>query len=386
MRVLQVHTRYRERGGEDSVVSAERAMLSAAGHTVETHEFENPSSAKAAAGALLKSSWNRQAAAQVVETALRFGADVVHVHNTWFALSPVVFRSLSAAGFPTVATMHNYRLNCVNSLLYRDGRPCEECVGHLPWRGVMHRCYRGSAIQSGAVAVTITTHRAAGTWREVDVVIALTEFAADRLVLAGVPRDRVIVKPNTVEDPGERLRPASESDVVLYVGRLIESKGILDLVGAWRRISEGNLRLVVMGDGPLLATLRQTETAGIEVRGAVEPIEVANAMRDARALVIPSRGFEGLPMVMIEGLAAGLPVIVPDHGAFPDLLGDAGWSFSAGDPGSLGERLDLLNAPEAVTQRGGAARRRYEELFSPRVGLPALEEAYSLARHRREMR
>jgi glycosyltransferase involved in cell wall biosynthesis len=382
VRVLQVHTRYRERGGEDSVVSSERAMLIAAGHTVESHEFENPSSAKAAAGALLKSAWNRQAAAQVVETARRFGADVVHVHKTWIALSPVVFRSLAAAGFPTVATMHNYRLHCDNSLLYSDGRPCEECVGHLPWRGVMHRCYRGSAIQSGAVVVTITTHRAAGTWREVDVVVALTEFAAHRLVLAGVPQDRVIVKPNTVEDPGRRLRPASDSDVVLYVGRLTEPKGILDLVEAWRRISAKNLRLVVMGDGPLLSTLRETAATGIELRGAVEPIEVANAMKEARALVVPSRWFEGLPMVMIEGLAAGLPVIVPDHGAFPGLLGDAGWSFNAGDTRSLGERLDQLGDPAAVSERGGAARRRYEELFSPRVGLPALEEAYRLARHR----
>lgn len=251
MKVLQVHTRYRKAGGEDSVVQTEGDLLRKAGHDVLLHGLDNPMTSREAAKDLIRAPWNRLAARRVAETAYEFGADVIHVHNTWFALSPAVFTTVRQAGFPVVATVHNYRLSCVNALHYRDGSVCEDCVGRMPWRGVIHRCYRGSAAQSAVVAVTIGTHRVAGTWQKnVDVIIALTSFAAANLVVAGVPPERIVVKPNVVEDPGPRVKPASKSRRLLFVGRLTEDKGIIDLLDAWAATGSRNLELQIVGDGP----------------------------------------------------------------------------------------------------------------------------------------
>jgi glycosyltransferase involved in cell wall biosynthesis len=383
VKILQVHTRYRRPGGEDSVVRTEGELLKAAGHDVMTCGFENPTSAPAAAWALVQAPWNQTAAGKVVDAARTFGADVVHIHNTWFALSPAVFRQVQQAGFPVVATIHNYRLSCVNALLYRDGAVCEDCVGRTPWRGVIHRCYRGSATQSAVVAVTIGTHRAAGTWaRDVDVVIALTSFSAAKLMSAGVPPERIVVKPNVVDDPGPRAISPSESRRLVFVGRLTEEKGVTDLLKAWESADEWNLELEIIGDGPLLSTIRSSAQASVSVSGAIPSEEVRSRMLASRALVLPSRWFEGLPMVLIEALSCGLPVVVAGHGALPEVAGEAGMTFAPGDSQDLAGVLSSLEDDTVVEERSFAALRRYRERFSPEIGLTHLEDIYALARTR----
>ncbi len=66
----------------------------------------------------------------------------MHVHNTWPLVSPAVYWAAAKAGVPVVQTLHNFRLLCPQGLMLREGRICEDCVGHVPWRAARHRCYR----------------------------------------------------------------------------------------------------------------------------------------------------------------------------------------------------------------------------------------------------
>jgi glycosyltransferase involved in cell wall biosynthesis len=383
LRVLQVHTRYRQPGGEDTVVESERRLLESAGHVVDFVEFQNPEGAFDASRSLLIAPWNRRAANRVVSMAERFEADVVHVHNTWFALSPAVFPALKKGGFPTVATIHNYRLACVNAMFYRDGGICTDCLGGSPWPGVRHACYRDSRTQSAAVAVTIATHRRRSTWAtDVDVVIALTHFARDILIQSGVPGERIIVKPNSLGDPGLRSQAPSSSDLVLFVGRLAEEKGIEDLLEAWMSSQPSGLRLAIVGEGPLGPRVKKLAGSGVEVRGRLSHEETVRLMSEARVLVHPSRWFEGLPMVLVEAAATGTPVIVPAHGALPDVVGPGGWTYSSGDVAALSRALAGLD-DEAVDEAGRHSRARFELNFSQAAGLLALESAYEAARRGR---
>jgi glycosyltransferase involved in cell wall biosynthesis len=383
LKILQVHTRYRQPGGEDSVVQTEGDLLRAAGHDVLLHGLDNPTAPHEAAKDLFRAPWNRSAARRVTDTAWEFGADVVHIHNTWFSLSPAVFKMVRQAGFPVVATIHNYRLSCVNALHYRDGSVCEDCVGRMPWRGVLHRCYRRSAAQSAVVAVTIGTHRIARTWQnDVDVIVALTSFAAAQLVLAGVPPERIVVKPNVVEDPGPRVIPASTSKRLLFVGRLTEEKGILDLLDAWTTTGSRNLELLIVGEGPLSSTIQLSAEPSVSMTGSIPADAVRKLMLGARALVLPSRWFEGLPMVLVEALSCGLPVVVSDHGALPEIAGEAGLTFEPGDIRDLARSLSRLEDDSLVEEKSARAHHSYRERFSPRRGLAHLEEIYEQARAR----
>src|SRR5829696_6421587 len=110
MRILQIHTRYREQGGEDQVVAAEAELLRSGGHEVEQLVAQNPESPVSTAMALVRSPWNPRWRREIERIAGRFNPDVAHVHNTWFALSPSVVEGLRSGQVPTVMTVHNYRL------------------------------------------------------------------------------------------------------------------------------------------------------------------------------------------------------------------------------------------------------------------------------------
>ena len=381
MRVLQVHTGYREAGGEDRVVEAEARLLRSAGHEVDQHLAANPVAALPSVAALGRAPWNPRAAREVVASARRLRPDVVHVHNTWFALSPAVVAGVAAAGFPVVLTLHNYRLACIAGTLHRDGHRCTDCVGRGPLPGVVHRCYRDSALLSGVAAATVGLHRRRGTWsRDVRLYLAPSPVVEQAMVGAGLAAARVRVKPHFTDDPGPRPAPPSRSGRVLFAGRLSPEKGVDVLVEAWAAAPAG-LELVIAGDGPLAGALRGRAGPGVRFLGAVPADALSREMLGARALVFPSTWEEPFGLVLVEAMAHGLAVVGSDAGAtrwIVDPLED-GQLVRPGDPASLAAALARLADDAFVDRAAEAGRKAYEARFTPPANLELLEDAYRQA-------
>ena len=379
MKVLQIHTKYREQGGEDSVVRAEGELLTAAGHEVVTHLAQNPSGVVRTGAALAMSAWNPLAARELRQVAERVRPDVAHVHNTWYALSPSVLTALAAAAVPVVMTLHNYRLLCANGYLFRDGHVCEDCVGSHPWHGARHRCYRGSLVASTPAAGTIALHRALGTWsRHVRLFLALNDFARSRFIRGGLPAHKIRVKPNFVSDPGPRPSLPSRSRTILYVGRLEPEKGLDTLLDAWDAWGSSRFELVLVGDGRLGPALRRRRPAGVQLTGSLPRKEVLALMQRSRALVFPSVLYEGQPIVVLEALACGLPILASRLGGNAELLSED-LLVTAGQPAAWTQALRRLEDAGRVDRAGADARRLYEQRFNEQTARQLLEEAYRTA-------
>jgi glycosyltransferase involved in cell wall biosynthesis len=379
LKILQVHTKYREQGGEDAVVAAEGELLAAAGHEVVLHVAQNPSGTVRTAAALAMSAWNPLAARELRRIAERVRPDIAHVHNTWYALSPSVLTALSAAAVPVVMTLHNYRLLCANASLFRDGHVCEDCVGSHPWHGVRHRCYRGSLVASTPAAATIALHNALGTWtRHVRLFLALNDFARTRFIRGGLPASKIHVKPNFVRDPGSRPHPPSQSRMILYVGRLSTEKGIEPLLDAWDAGGFSGFELVLVGDGPLRPALEQRPRPGVRLTGSLSHEAVLDTMLRSRALVFPSVLYEGQPMAVLEALGCGLPVLASGLGGNAELLRED-WLVTAGQRVAWAEALRRLEDDDRVDQAGVDARHLYERRFSEQTARRLLEESYRMA-------
>lgn len=363
-------------------MAAEAELLRSAGHQVVQDIVANPTTVRASAAALARAPWNNAAARRVRTLAKRECPDVAHVHNTWFADSPAVIEALSEAGVPVVATLHNYRLLCVNGVLFRDGKPCLDCVGSSPLPGVVHRCYRGSAALSSVAASTIAVHRLLRTWEErVAVLLVPTDFARDTFVRAGLPPGRLLVKSHFTEDPGPRRTPPSVSSTVLFVGRLTEEKGVGVLLEAWERFDEPSLELLVIGDGPLRGRLEADAGRRVRFLGRLSPTAVRRHMLEARVLVFPTVWLEPFGMVLIEAMACGLPVVASDIADAASILGAAadGLLVRPADAVALAGALRRLEDGETLDAAGAAGRARYEALFTPAAGLSGLENAYRVA-------
>jgi glycosyltransferase involved in cell wall biosynthesis len=385
--VLLVHERYRQRAGEDTVFDAERGLLERMGHRVDVLIVDNEAipDEPSVPGRLrlgLETVWSARAARLVARRLRDRPADVVHVHNTFPLLSPSIYGPARASGAAVVQTVHNYRPICPAATLFRDGRPCEDCVGRtVPWPSVVHGCYRGSRVQTLPVAALVATQRATRSWRNVDAIIALTEFAAAKLVEGGLPGERVHVKPNFVApDPGPREGPG---EGFLFAGRLAPEKGIGTVIDAAPLLEPG-VAIRIAGDGPEEDRVRAVAGRHPALRplGRLDRAATLAEIGACRALVFPSLWYEGMPMTILEAFAAGVPVIAARRGAAAALVEDrvTGLAFEPGDPAALAAALAWAQAhPAEMAAYGREARERFEASFTAEASHRRLIEIYDLA-------
>ncbi|MEU4170906.1 glycosyltransferase [Streptomyces sp. NPDC026665] len=390
MHVLVVHNRYAsaQPSGENKVVDQEVALLREAGHRVETFERRSDDIAarslpgKAAIPLLVP--WNPAVRSELADRLRAQKPDVVHVHNVFPLLSPAVLAACADAGVPAVATLHNYTQICPPGTLQRDGRPCTECVGATPLPAVRHGCYRGSRLATVPLAVSMSVNRRRW-WTGVERFLCISAAQRDVLVKAGMPAERLAVKHNFVPEPGELREGAGEH--VLYLGRLAEAKGVRLLMAAWDEIAAGGgvgVPLVIAGTGPLEPEVTAWAAGRDDVRhvGLYDQEQCRRAIARSVAVVAPSTWLEAFGLVVVEAMAAGVPTVAAGHGAFVELVEDGvtGLLHEPGETASLASCLRRITAgPDDNREMGRAARRRYEQGFSPAVGLERLVEEYRTA-------
>ena len=382
MRVLQAHNRHGSLGGADEVLDLERQLLEQAGHSVE-QLFTAPAESGGVRDGL-DAVWNQRAVKQVEEMVRAFRPDVLHVHTPFPLMSPAVFRAGRSAGVATVATAHSFRYTCIAGTLRRDGRICEDCGGRrVKWPAVVHRCYHDSLPASISLASSLTLHHAGGTFSaQVDRFLAMTEFAKDILVRDGVPAENVVVKPNCVPDPGAAPAVPDRPRHVLFVGRLVEEKGISTLLQGWARANAGGYTLRVCGDGPLRHLVEQAAAADPSVvfTGWLSHDQLAAESRAARLVVVPSEWYEaGPPLVLLDALAHGTAVLASDLSNISATVvaADAGRVFRTGDADSLASTLSsMLADPEALDAWGRRGRRLYDADHTPERVLETLLDTY----------
>jgi glycosyltransferase involved in cell wall biosynthesis len=379
MHILQVHNSYRQRGGEDTVVAADARLLRSADHAVTQYIVPNPVRSVETAMRLGLSLWNPAAARRFRRQLEIAKPDIVHIHNTWFSITPSAASEARRAGVPVVMTLHNYRLSCANGQFFRHGSQCTACLKGSAFNGLLHRCYQDSFAASALAAANTGIHRQLGTWtRNVNLFLCLTEFAKARFIEAGIPAEKLQVRHNCVADPGERTASASTSHQIAYIGRLGSEKGVRGLMEAWRLARLGDFELLVVGGGPEREALEAMCVPGIRFTGPVEHGAVLETLRSVRCLVFPSLWFEGEPMIVVEALAAGTPVLASDVGGIPELLGhgSAGWLTKAGDVDAWRKSLQNLRNSVDIDTKSRAARDMYLKRHTPQEGLQSLIGSY----------
>lgn len=373
LRVLVAHNRYQQRGGEDAVVAAEVKLLRARGHAVELFELDNVEISQMSKLRVLSDTlWSRRAFSAVEDLMARFGPHVLHAHNTFPLISPAIYWAAGRAGIPVVQTLHNFRLLCPQAMFLREAKVCEDCLGKIPWRGVVRKCYRGSMLQSGVVASMLGLHRGLGSYSgKVTRYIALNEFCRAKFVQGGMAPEKVVVKPNFADIAPA---PAYARKGGLFVGRLAAEKGTATLLNALRLLP--GVSIDVVGSGPEQELLRHP---GVRAAGWLEPERVRQMMYRAAYLVMPSVWYETFGMVLVEAFACGLPVLATRLGSMAEAIAHerTGLLFSAGSAEDLAKKIAWAERnPEHMRIMGRNARAEYESKYTPDVNYSRLLQIY----------
>ncbi|MEL7340058.1 MAG: glycosyltransferase, partial [Bacteroidota bacterium] len=237
MKILIVHNRYLQKGGEDTVVAAEKELLESYGHQVRICMFDNADIPEGAFGklrAMFRSINNPAAKARVKAEIADFGAEIVHVHNTFYVASPAIYAAAKESGVPVVQTLHNYRLLCPSAFLYHDGALYLDSVHKIyPLQAIAKRVWEGSLLKTWSIVNITAFHKLKGTYQNlVDKYIVFSEFSKGVFADSSLQlrSEQLVIKPNFVPDPGEENVPREEH--YLFVGRLSPEKGISVLLEA----------------------------------------------------------------------------------------------------------------------------------------------------------
>jgi glycosyltransferase involved in cell wall biosynthesis len=380
LRVLIIHNRYRQPGGEDVVAAAQARLLREHGHDVHVFEKDNREidgyGLFRKIGLFLKTADNPLAAADVSKVVREFKPQVAHVHNTLPLLSPSIYAPLKKAGVKVIQYLHNYRLLCAAGTLFRDGKPCTLCVDDGIHHAVKHRCWTGSKLATLAYTRMIERHRRADTWRtQVDQFVALNHHMRDLLVKQNIVNAaQIVVQPNFLYVDG--AASTTPGDKFVFAARLVPEKGLQTLLRA--RDLVGDLNLEIIGDGPMLPADKKPPYLG-----HLPHDQTLQHLSQARALVFPSEWQEGCPSTIIEAMALGRAVIASRVAGAVELVQDGvtGLFFEPGDAEALAACIKRLRDDPTLAQKLGAAgRQRYENEFSPAAGYRRLNENFAALR------
>lgn len=360
-RILMIHCRYRQLGGEEVSVSTEVEVLRRAGHDVRLLERNNHEVGPlVAAGRQIISRWAYQLVRDAID---EFKPHVVHFHNVCWVLGPSAVLAAYDAGKPILAGIHNLRLL-------------------FGWHDVLHAPYQQSRLGSLPIALGNQLHRHETWGRCVDVFLPVSQYIGRALAAHGLGEHAAIKpKPNGLaENP-----PVGDGSggYGLFVGRLTPEKGFEVLQGAWA-IAGMQAPLLVLGAGPQEVELRTLDAlpGPIQYLGQRSHAETLEIMGRARCVIVPSVWDEPFGRVAAEAMAVGTPTIVSDAGGLPET--HPTMVVPRGDKDALAGAISAMwgLSLELYVVHRQEARARYLAHFSPELGLKTLMGAYLLAMHR----
>ena len=308
----------------------------------------------------------------------RVRPDVVHLHNNY----RYPFTILAATrGHRVVQTVHDYCSIYPTAYCSRE----RSCAGRSVFTALRHGCMTWKLL---ATEACLLYGRRFLDRRFVKAFIAPSRNLSTHLERMG--HANVSHIPNLRSLPHAEPTPVTDGQVVLYVGGLIEHKGVATLLTAFARLARDLPRaaLWLVGDGPaasgLKATAAEYDLCQVRFLGERSPDEIGEIYRQARVIVLPSLWLENAPLVAIEASAYGRPVVASRVGGLPELVkdGGTGFLFDRGDIVGLAERLRLLLTDRNLAGKLGAAgHERLSELRSPAHHLERLLAVYDKARN-----
>lgn len=331
----------------------------------------------------LRAVYSTEARKRIRHLIADFRPDVAHVRNIYHHLSPSILWELKAQGVPVIYHMNDFKLICPSyNMVSSSGTGCERCKGGAFSNVIREGCYGGGRRAAAVLAAEAYFHRWLGTYNKcVDLILAPSHFARQKLMENGWDRDRIQVLPHFQSLSSALPTHPGPSASILYFGRLSPEKGVSDLISAISRLP--HIQLVVAGDGPqrfqLEAMVSRLELKNIRFAGYVSGACLEALIAQSQFTVFPSRAYETLGKSILESYAFGRPVVASDLGSRRELVeeGETGVLYRAGDVDQLTAAISFLHArPELSRQMGMAGREFIRERHSQDLHLQALEKLY----------
>lgn len=390
MKIILVNKFYYPKDGVSNYLLELAAQLRASGHKTRIFAMDNPKNLPCPEQKYfvsylsfdqggLKNTWRAAARIFYSQEAKRkfqaliqdFQPDIVHVHNLYHQISPSILSVTKKAKIPVVMHLHDYKLICPNYKLFTKNQICKRCHGGAYYQCLLNKCLKDSWLKSLAGSLEMYLHHQ--LWpiykNGVDLFIAPSKFMEKTCQNFGWPAKKIRFLNNFYTagksgggSNGSKGGLGKSQDYLLYFGRLAPEKGVDLIISA---LSGTKQHLKIAGEGPAEKTLKeQSRKLGlskqIEFLGFQTGATLKQLIKGARAVIIPSRWLENMPLNLLESLSHGKTVIAAAIGGIPEIIQDKknGFLFPPEDVAALRKIIGHAQGGEFVS----AAKSSVEDL------------------------
>jgi glycosyltransferase involved in cell wall biosynthesis len=344
-RLLQVFNRYVHPGGEERSVDRIYRHLGTA-HEMSRCFFDSKDwLGEHAPGKLTQVSrlfYNHDSAARLTTALREQRPQAVIFHNIYPVGSPALYHTALHERVPVIQFMHNFRPFSVGGTLYAGGGMLPEALRGDYRREIMRGAWQGSRLRSLIFALMLKKLHRSGWLDAVHAWVGISQFIAEKVIEAGVPADRV----HTLRHSWDAMNTApeiSDQGYYLFLGRLVEPKGIRTMLDAWdalhAQLGEKTPPLQIAGEGELepLVRERAARNPRIKFLGLIDGQAKHDALRHCRAVLVPSVWWEPLGLVVYEAYDFAKPVLAARSGGLTETVqpGVTGLLHDPGDSAAL---------------------------------------------------
>lgn len=344
-KILVVHNRYQLTGGEDIAVDNEIEILKKH-FQVKALLFDNKIVSKFKFLKLIFTLKNRDSIAELQKVYTEFNPDYVYIHNTWFNASLEIFNFLEKKQANVVLKLHNFRYDCTQHFKSKNHlnnkKICPACGYRYKKLQYFNKYFEDSYAKS--LFVFLYGRKYIKILLNSNFKIAvLTKFHSEHLINFGLDIARLEIVPNIITNK-PIVKSGKMDKSFVYAGRISNEKGLNELIHAFNEVDVKEMKLKIVGDGPILEQLIQkNKNKNIEFLGQVSNEEVKEIISESTAVITATKLLEGQPTLLHEASLLKKPSIYPKTGGlsefFPD---DDPYSFEQFNYDQLAEKLRLL--------------------------------------------
>jgi glycosyltransferase involved in cell wall biosynthesis len=319
-KILVIHNKYRETGGEDIAVSNEIKLLEQK-FKVKVLYFDNNISNLFLQSFYFATNRNKKSINLLKQLIDDFNPDIVYVHNTWFKASLGIFELLKNKNIKVILKLHNFRYFCTKSYFSKNhvlvDNVCEAC-GYKGSKRILNKYFNNSIAKS--LLISRYGVKYFQILKNYDFkLLVLTNFHKKFLEDLNIDSEKIEIVPNFIKKYIHRENV--ESNYIVYAGRISKEKGIEELLEIFLKAKINGINLKIIGSGPDLNKLREKyKDDSINFLGKLNNEETIELIKHSLAVVTATKLFEGQPTLLCEASSLGVPSIFPRTGGISEFF------------------------------------------------------------------
>ena len=369
-KILVIHNKYRLEGGEDIAIQNELKVLK---KNFETHilYFDNEIESYIRQFFYFLFNKNNKSIKKILTTIESYNPDLIYLHNTWFKISPGIFKPLIKLNTPIFLKIHNFRFFCTRYILsskhLEQGSECRCCGMQKKDVGIFNKYFLDSSLRSFFVLIYGRKYIKILNNNKINILV-LTHFQKKFMKRIGIRNKNIFIHRNFLEAEDYTVNETTEN-YLTYAGRISTEKGVEELIKAFNNVSLDNLKLKILGDGPDFSRLSNIyKSENIEFLGQVSNLETLNIIKKSIAVVTATRLYEGQPTLLCEASILGIPAIFPENEGIQEFFPkDYDLTFDYKSQIDLENKLKLSSNKEKFKKIGLKNREHLIELINEKA-------------------